>query len=120
VRSKSVTETAIMCGSAVVALALIVGALVVTKPQNPLVVVFGLIALGMVMWSAYFTVTRRASIEVAGGDEYRRLADEYRRLADMAITAQEHTDLRLTELSVRIDELGKQMERLQHILKEVE
>jgi hypothetical protein len=38
----------------------------------------------------------------------------------MAITAQEHTDLRLTELSVRIEELGKQMDQLQHILKEVE
>jgi hypothetical protein len=38
----------------------------------------------------------------------------------MAITAQEHTDLRLTELSVQMDELRNQMSQLQHILKEVE
>jgi hypothetical protein len=109
-----------MCGSAVVALALIVGALALTKTRSPLIIIFGLIALGMVMWSAHFTVTRRASLEVAGGDEYRRLADEYRRLADMAITAQEHTDLKLTDLGVRIDHLRSQMESLQQLLNEVE
>ncbi len=36
------------------------------------------------------------------------------------MAAQEHTGLRLTELSVRIDELRGQMEQLQHILKQVE
>ena len=48
------------------------------------------------------------------------LADEYRRLSDMAITAQEHVDLRLTDLSVRVDELRDQLEQMQRILKEVE
>jgi hypothetical protein len=38
----------------------------------------------------------------------------------MAITTQEHTDLRLTDISVRIDQLRAQLEQLQHILKEVE
>jgi hypothetical protein len=38
----------------------------------------------------------------------------------MAITAQEHTDLRLGDISVRIDYLREQMESLQRILKEVE
>jgi hypothetical protein len=64
--------------------------------------------------------SRTAKAALTSDKQYRGLTDEYRRLSDMAITAQEHTDLRLTELSVRIDELGKQMERLQHILKEVE
>jgi hypothetical protein len=38
----------------------------------------------------------------------------------MAITAHEHVDLRLTDLSVRMDELRDQMEQMQRILKEVE
>ena len=38
----------------------------------------------------------------------------------MAITAQEHTDLRLTDISVRLDELREQVDKMQHILKEVE
>jgi hypothetical protein len=109
-----------MCGSAVVALALIVGALAITKTRSPLIIILGLIALGMVMWSAYFTVTRRASIDAAGGQEYRSLADEYRRLADMAITTQEHTDLKLADLGVRLDCLRSQMDSLQKLLNEVD
>jgi hypothetical protein len=54
------------------------------------------------------------------GREYQALADEYRRLSDMAITAQEHTDLRLTDIGVRLDELRDQVEQMQRILKEVE
>jgi hypothetical protein len=38
----------------------------------------------------------------------------------MAITAQEHVDLRLTDISVRIDDLRDQLEQMQRILKEVE
>jgi hypothetical protein len=38
----------------------------------------------------------------------------------MAITAQEHVDLRLTDLGVQVEALRDQMERMQHILKEVE
>jgi hypothetical protein len=64
--------------------------------------------------------SRQAKAALNTGDEHRRLADEYRRLSDMAITSQEHTDLRLTDISVRIDEIRAQLERLQHILKEVE
>ena len=48
------------------------------------------------------------------------LADEFRRLSDMAITAQEHVDLRLTDLSVQVDSLREQLAQMQHILKEVE
>jgi hypothetical protein len=52
--------------------------------------------------------------------EYRALAEEYRRLSDMAITAQEHVDLRLTDLSVQLDALRDQLDQMQRILKEVE
>jgi hypothetical protein len=41
-------------------------------------------------------------------------------LSDLAITAQEHTDLKLTDIGVRIDELRDQLEQMHRILKEVE
>jgi hypothetical protein len=68
----------------------------------------------------HLTATRQARAEVTSGREYRGLADEYRRLSDLAITAQEHTDLRLTDISVRMDELRDQLDQMQRILKEVE
>jgi hypothetical protein len=49
-----------------------------------------------------------------------QLAEEYRRLADLAITAQEHTDLKLGELSAQLDYVREQNDSLQKILKEVE
>jgi hypothetical protein len=70
--------------------------------------------------SRHLSSSRNARAALTSDRQLRGLADEYRRLSDMAITAQEHTDLRLTELSVRVEELGKRMEQLQHILKEVE
>jgi hypothetical protein len=38
----------------------------------------------------------------------------------MAITAQEHVDLRLTDLSVQVDSLRDKLDQMQRILKEVE
>jgi phage shock protein A len=68
----------------------------------------------------YLGDARQARAALTADRQYHDLADEYRRLSDLAITAQEHTDLRLTELSVRIEELRGHMEQLRHILKEVE
>ena len=64
--------------------------------------------------------SRQARVALMSGEEYRALAEEYRRLSDMAITSQEHVDLRLTDLSVRMDELRDQLDQMQRILKEVE
>ena len=58
--------------------------------------------------------------ELTGGEQYRKLAEEYRRLADMAITAQEHTDIKLSDVSAQLDYLREQNASLQKILKEVE
>jgi site-specific recombinase len=68
----------------------------------------------------HLSATRHARAALTTDKQYRGLADEYRRLSDLAITAQEHTDMRLTDISVRIDELRAQIDKLQHILKEVE
>ncbi len=73
----------------------------------------------MVM-SRYLTTQKRAQAELTGGEQYRQLADEYRRLADLAITAQEHTDLKLGQVSAQLDYLREQTASLQKILKEVE
>lgn len=48
------------------------------------------------------------------------LADEYRRLSDMAVTAREHTELKLTELSIQVSDLRDKLDRMQRILGEVE
>jgi hypothetical protein len=79
-------------------------------------------AIVALVWliSRHITAARQARAALGPGKEYQALADEYRRLSDMAITAQEHTDLRLTDVSVRIDEIRDQLEQMQRILKEVE
>ncbi len=78
------------------------------------------VALGMVLGYRYLTTRKRAQIAQTGGEQYRRLADEYRRLADLAITAQEHTDLKLGDVTAQLDYLREQNESLQKTLREVE
>jgi hypothetical protein len=68
----------------------------------------------------YLGAARQTRLALTTDKQYRALADEYRRLSDLAITAQEHTDLRLSAIGVQIDELSNQVSQLQHILKEVE
>jgi hypothetical protein len=63
---------------------------------------------------------RQARASLTSGEEYRSLTEEYRRLSDLAITANEHVDLRLTDLSVQVDALRGQLDQMQRILKEVE
>jgi hypothetical protein len=85
-------------------------------------VLFLSLSAAIIFAARYSYLQARASKrpELTAAKEYRGLADEYRRLSDMAITANEHVDLRLTDLSVRIDELRDQLDQMQRILKEVE
>jgi len=80
------------------------------------------VAIVISVWVAarHLSATRQARAQLASGTEYRALADEFRRLSDMAITAQEHVDLRLTDLSVQVDSLRGQLDQMQRILNEVE
>jgi len=80
----------------------------------------GVVGLGINFLYRYVTVKKRAQIELTGGEQYRQLTDEYRRLSDLAITAQEHTDLKLGEVTAQLDHLREQMASLQKILKDVE
>jgi hypothetical protein len=83
---------------------------------------FLLCAVVLVTWviSRHLAASRKARMELTSDNQVRALADEYRRLSDLAITSQEHTDLRLTELGVQMDDLRSQMGQLRHILREVE
>ncbi len=130
-KPRTAKETAIICAAAVAAVALVTipfelpyrnadGASTNDSMAVVWIAVAGVIALGMVLGYRYLTTRKRAQIELTGGEQYRRLAEEYRRLADMAITAQEHTDLKLGDVSAQLDYLREQNESLQKILKEVE
>jgi hypothetical protein len=47
-------------------------------------------------------------------------SEEYRRLSEMAITSQEHTELKLSELNMQIAQLRDQLDWVAKILKDVE
>jgi hypothetical protein len=125
-RQRTAKETAMICVTAMI----IVGILIVPfelaaqKGNSSKGVIFlagaVVIALGLVLGFRYLTVRKHAQLELEGSDQYRKLADEYRRLADLAITAQEHTDLKLGDVSVQLDYLREQNASLQKILKDVE
>jgi hypothetical protein len=116
-----------ICVAAVLAVALVTIPFELTPTNTPAdtkgllwLALTGVIALPIVLGYRYLTTRKRAQIELTGGEQYRKLAEEYRRLADLAITAQEHTDLKLGDVSAQLDYLREQNESLHKILKEVE
>lgn len=114
-------NTAMICAAAVIAVTL----LTLTHRHVHLqpaawVAIIAVISAGLGVRYVYLTAGKRAQLELTGSEQYRQLAEEYRRLADLAITAQEHTDLKLGDVSVQLDYLRQQNESLQKILKEVE
>ena len=130
-KPRTAKETTIICVTAVLVAALLTIPFELTSPGPDgtvisntkylvWIAVAGVVALGIVLGFRYLTTRKRAQIELTGTEQYRQLTDEYRRLADLAITAQEHTDLKLGDLSVQLDYLREQNESLQKILKEVE
>jgi hypothetical protein len=126
-KTRTVKETAILCAAGVLAIALLTIPFELRPDglgnnNRPVIwlVFAAVVALGMFLGSRYLITSKRAQLELDGGEQYRRLAEEYRRLVDLAVTAQEHTDLKLGDLSVQIDFLRAQNEALQKILKEVE
>jgi hypothetical protein len=128
VKPRTATETAIICAAGVLTVALVTipfelspsGSANHSAKGVTWLALTGVIALGLILGFRYLTTRKRAQLELTGSEQYRQLADEYRRLADMAITAQEHTDLKLGDVSVQLDYVREQNESLQKILKEVE
>ncbi|HEY6788124.1 MAG TPA: hypothetical protein VI365_12515 [Trebonia sp.] len=84
------------------------------------VALFAMLGVGLVSYFRYLTARKQAHLQVSGGEQYRALAEEYRRLSDLAITAQEHTDLKMGEISAQLDHMRTQIDSLQKILRDVE
>jgi hypothetical protein len=125
VKPRNATEMAIVYASSVIAvIAVVIGITVMAEHGNgPVaagVAVAAAAGSGMVAWARAFGARRAGKAELTSGERYRGLAGEYRRLADLAVTAQEHTDLKLGDVAVQLDYMREQMESMQKILKEVE
>jgi Mrp family chromosome partitioning ATPase len=119
-KPRTATETAIICVAAVVVVALLTGHASDGGKATAFIAAAAVVALGVVLGFRYLTTRKQAQLELTGSEQYRQLAEEYRRLADLAITAQEHTDLKLGDVSAQLDYLREQNASLQKILKEVE
>ncbi len=122
-RTRTASETAIICATGLIALAVVIFGLHLAHANGKSVtLLLATLVIGacVIAWSWYRTTGKDAQAGLTGGEQYRQLAEEYRRLADLAITAQEHTDLKLGEVSAQLDYLREQNESVQKILKEVE
>jgi hypothetical protein len=125
VKPRNALELAIMLAFMTIAtIAIVIGVTVMAvKGNGPVaagVAVAAAGGAGVVAWARAFSNRRSDKAELTSGERYRGLADEYRRLADLAVTAQEHTDLKLSDVGVQLDYVRAQMDSMQKILKEVE
>jgi type II secretory pathway pseudopilin PulG len=76
-------------------------------------VVGGLIAYAMFQWGRQLSTSRKARIELTSSEEYRRLSE-------MAVTSQEHTEMKLAEINMQLAQLRDQLDQVQKVLKDVE
>ena len=76
-------------------------------------VVGGVIAYAIFQWGRQLAISRKTRAELTASDEYRRLSE-------MAVTAQEHTDLKLGEINMQLAQLRDQLDQVQKVLKDVE
>jgi uncharacterized protein HemX len=81
-----------------------------------LVVVLALsavIAYAIYQWGRHLAISKRTRAELTSNEEFRRLSE-------VAVTEQEHTDLKLGEVNMQLAQLRDQLEQVQKVLKEVE
>jgi hypothetical protein len=74
--------------------------------------VAGLAAIVVLVVLALRAVIGRGRTQPVSAAQFHALAEEHRRMSDRAITASEHVDLRLADLSARVDELRSQVQRI--------
>ena len=74
--------------------------------------VAGMAAILIVVALALRVVITRGRTAPVSADQFHALTEEHRRMSDRAITASEHVDLRLADLSARVDELRSQVQRI--------
>ena len=61
-------------------------------------VVGGLIAYAIFQWGRHLAISKKTRAELTTSEEYRRLSE-------MAVTAQEHTELKLAEINMQLAQL---------------
>jgi len=76
-------------------------------------VVGSLIGYAIYQWGRHLSISNKTRAELTTSEEYRRLSE-------MAITAQEHTDLKLAEINMQLAQLRDQLDQVQKVLKDVE
>jgi Na+/glutamate symporter len=76
-------------------------------------VVGGLIGFAIYQWGRQHAISNRTRAQLT-------VSEEYRRLSEMAVTAQEHTDLKLAEINMQLAQLRDQLDQVQKVLKDVE
>ena len=76
-------------------------------------VVGGLIGYAIYQWARQHAISNKTRAELTTSEEYRRLSE-------MAITAQEHTELKLAEINMQLAQLRDQLDQVQKVLKDVE
>jgi hypothetical protein len=78
-----------------------------------ILVVAALVAYAIYQWGRQLSISRQTRVELTSSDEYRRLSE-------MAVTAQEHTDMKLAEMNMQLAQLRDQLDQVQKVLKDVE
>ena len=73
----------------------------------------GLIGYAIYQWGRQHAISNKTRAELTTSEEYRRLSE-------MAITAQEHTDMKLAEVNMQLAQLRDQLDQVQKVLKDVE
>ena len=76
-------------------------------------VVGGLIGYAIYQWGRQHAISNKTRAELTTSEEYRRLSE-------MAVTAQEHTELKLAEINMQLAQLRDQLDQVQKVLKDVE
>ena len=76
-------------------------------------VIGALIAYAIYQWGRQHAISNKTRAELTTNEEYRRLSE-------MAVTAQEHTDLKLAEINMQLAQLRDQLDQVQKVLKDVE
>ena len=70
--------------------------------------------MGSTKWGQRLAITKKTTAEVTASGEYRRLSE-------MAVTAQEHTDLKLAEINMQLArQIRDQLDEVQKASRDVE
>jgi TolA-binding protein len=72
----------------------------------------GLVALVVVVVLALRAVIRPGRTSPGSAVQFHALAEEHRRMSERAVTAAEQVELRLADLSARVDDLRSQAQRI--------